>query len=58
MRWYHLIAFKNGMEARIFRVLGVRSSDGFEGRNLFLYDFLFNCQINLSPFTKVYKYKI
>jgi len=26
------------MEAMIFRVLGVRSSDGFEGRNLFLSD--------------------
>jgi len=38
MRWYNLIAFKNFMEARILRVLGVRSSVGFEGRNFFLSD--------------------
>jgi len=36
--WYNFIAFKKFMEDMIFRELGVRSSDGLEGRNFFLSD--------------------
>jgi len=51
MRWYNFIAFKN----IIFMVTGVRSSDGLEGRKLFLSGVVFNCLKNLSPFSKLYK---
>jgi len=38
MKWYNFIEFKKFMEAMIVRALGLGSSDGFEGRNFFLFD--------------------